>query len=167
MCAVNTAWGEDATRRSCMSESTGHNSDSPARSDLEYEPPKNPTASRQNGLVVRMACTLTAGLLTWLIVQAVHPLFATEIGRDEVGFLPVDVQWRLDRNNAMFVLALLGGLSGIGLAVGTCARRDTWLAVSIAAAKCGAVGTVCGALAGYLGHRTFEFYKMNAEVSDL
>lgn len=123
--------------------------------------------ARRNGLVARLAALLVAGLLTWLFVQALHPVFWTEVGRDEVGFLPLDVQWRLDRNNTMLVLALLGGLSGMGLVIGERVGRDSWKDILITAAKCGTVGAVFGALAGYLGHRTFEFYKTNAEVSDL
>jgi hypothetical protein len=110
---------------------------------------------------------LSAGLLTWLFVQTLHPVFWTDVGRDEVGFLPVAVQWRLDRNNTMLVLALMGGLTGIAIAISECAGRASSKLILIAAARCGATGALFGALAGYLGHRTFEFYRANAEVSDL
>jgi hypothetical protein len=119
------------------------------------------------GPLVALPFLLMAGLATFLIVQAVHPVFWTTEGMDEYGFLPLDVQWRLDRNNAMLVLGLLGGLAGAAMAVAEGLSRRSWKTALAAGIGCATVGALFGGLAGYVGHRGFEFYKPNAEVTDL
>ncbi|MCI0676142.1 MAG: hypothetical protein L0Y42_10260 [Phycisphaerales bacterium] len=114
-----------------------------------------------------LCCALVAGLAAWLVVHAAHPVFATTEGADEWGFLPLDVQWRLDRNNSMFVLGLVGGLVGLALAIGEGLARRSPRVMLEGGAACGALGLVAGGLAGYLGHRAFEQVRANAEINDL
>lgn len=121
----------------------------------------------QSGPLAGICFLLASGLLAWLLVHAVHPVFATTEGADEFGFLPPAVQSRLDRNNAMFVLGLLGGLTGVGLAVSEVRHRPSWRTTLTAVVWCGAVGAVFGGLAGYVGHRAFEFYKADRDLDDL
>jgi len=97
----------------------------------------------------------------------VHPVFWTDVGRDEVGSLPFDVQWRLDRNNSMFVLGLVGSLVGLALAIGEGLARRSASVMLAGGAACAAAGLIAGGLAGYLGHRTFEQVRANAEITDL
>jgi hypothetical protein len=108
-----------------------------------------------------------AGLLALLLVQAVHPVFWTTEGVDDVGLLPANVQWKLDLKNAMFVTALLGGLTAAGLAVSQLADRGSWLAALAAAGSCACLAALFGGLAGGLGHFVFEHYKSSARITDL
>jgi len=121
----------------------------------------------KGGVMAGLFWGLLAGMLAWLVVQAVHPVFWTTEGVDEVGFLPLDVQWKLDRNNAMFVAALLGGLTGAGLAVSEVLGRQSWRTALAAGAASACVAALLGGLAGYLGHHVFELYKSHAQITDL
>lgn len=78
---------------------------------------------------------------------------------DEWGFLPTNVQWELDRNNSMLVLALLAGLTGAGLAAAEGMHRQSWGRVLIGVGVWTVVAAALGSLAGYLGHRVFEFLR--------
>ena len=117
--------------------------------------------------VFGFASALSAGLFAWFVVQMVYPVFATTKGADEWGFLPRDVQWTLDRNNSIFVLALLGGVSAAGIAVGEGLFRKSWQSVLTIAGICATIGLLLGGLAGFLGHLTFEFLKQKQEFADL
>jgi len=121
----------------------------------------------KSGPLVGLCCTLLAGLAAWLIVHAVHPVFATTEGAGKYGFLPLDVQWRLDRNNSMFVLGLVGGLVSLALAIGEGLARRSASVVLAGGAACVAAGLIAGGLAGFLGHRAFEQVRANAEITDL
>jgi hypothetical protein len=121
----------------------------------------------KSGPIVGFLSALVAGLFAWLIVQLVHPLFATTKGADEWGFLPRDVQWILDRNNSIFVLALFGGVSAAGIAVSEELHRKSWQFVLTIAGICAVIGVLFGGLAGFLGHLTFEFLKHNQEIADV
>jgi hypothetical protein len=144
-------------------------SDKPAFSPSQAEAPtiSDEAAAHRSRALVKIAAALFAGMLACLFVQAFHPVFWSTEGVDDVGFLPVAVQQRLDRNNTMLVLALLGGVTGVALAIGQGAGRGAWKTVLIAAAKCGVAAALIGVVAGFVGHRTFEYCKTLPDVSDL
>src|SRR5262245_65640025 len=74
----------------------------------------------KSGPVEGLFWALIAGLMAWILVQTFHPVFWTTEGMDEVGFLTLAVQWTMDRDDAMLVDAVLGGLTSGGVAMCEC-----------------------------------------------
>jgi len=114
-----------------------------------------------------LCAALLGGLLVWLFIRSFHPVFWTTEGADQFGFLPVDVQSRLDRNNAMLLIGLLGGVTGAVLAVVEGLHRRSWITVLVAPVVGAACGALFGVLGGYLGHGAFEAFKGFHNLSDL
>jgi hypothetical protein len=121
----------------------------------------------KTGPLLGVCIGVAAGAVVWLIIQLVHPVFWTTEGADEWGFLPLEVQWALDRNNSMFVLALLSGLTAAVLAAGEAFHRGSWKWGLSVTAGWTAIALLTGGLAGYLGHRVFELVRHNHDLAEL
>jgi hypothetical protein len=148
--------------------SSAEHSDSPAASSQAKSlASERDLIAQPRSAALPIGAVLVAGALTWLLVHAFHPVFWSTQGMDDVGFLPVAVQWRLDSANASLVLAVWGGLIAIALALVQPATPDSLKGRLALAAKAGGMGALWGALAGFLGHLVFEYSKRLPEVSDL
>lgn len=149
--------------------SAGQPSETPKSNEIQPAPWLASTEGTvwSSGPLAGLCSVLSGGLLAWLLVQAVHPVFTNEEAADAFGALPVKLQWELDRNNSIFVLALLGGFAGVGLAVGEGRCRKSWSTALAAGAACGATGAAFGGLAGYLGLIAFQFYQPRPDLTDL
>jgi hypothetical protein len=145
----------------------------------------------QSGPLIGCISTLAAGAVVLVFLRTLHPVFWTNEGRDDVGLYLPDVQWRLDRNNSMLLVGLLGALTAAALAIGEGivrrsriaqiwkARRADRLAIGEGivrrwwsqtlktAATCAAVSLLIGGLGGYLGHRMFEYLKSQRDLDEL
>jgi hypothetical protein len=116
---------------------------------------------------VRLCSAVLGGLVAWALVQSIHPVFEQKDAEDQYGFLPADVQWEVDRNNAMLVLAMLGGWAAAGVAVGQGLCGRPWLGTVLAGIACAMLGSAAGVLAGYVGLNVFHAIGSSSEVSDL
>jgi hypothetical protein len=148
--------------------SSAEHSDQPAvASQGEAQITQRDVVARPYSAPLRIGAVLGAGALAWLFVQTSHPVFWSTQGMDDVGFLPVAVQWRLDSANTSLALGVWGGLIGIALALvqppAARSRKDRLMF----AVKAGGLATLCGALAGFLGHLAFESFRRLPDVSEL
>jgi hypothetical protein len=106
-------------------------------------------------------------MMAWALFHSTHPVFEQKDAEDQYGFLPADVQWEVDRNNAMLVLAMLGGFTAAGVAAGQGLCGRAWPGTVLAGVGCATLGVAAGALAGYLGLNVFHAIGSSSEVSDL
>jgi hypothetical protein len=120
-----------------------------------------------SGPLLAVCTTLVAGVLAWALVQWLDPLFTNEEDADAFGNLPPAIQWQLDRNNVMFVLAVIGGLACAGLVAAEAISRRSLRTALGAGIPCIAIAAAVGGLAGYVGLLLFQHYKANLVLSDL
>ncbi len=126
------------------------------------------TNTWQSGARGGIIVALLSGILVFLILQQIHPVFQPPEGAENAfGILPAEVQADLDKKNAIFVVSLLGGLIAAGVAVAEGLARKSIATALVAGLGCAAVGAVIGALAGYLGNMFFAHYKTEQTVTDL
>lgn len=117
--------------------------------------------------VVGLVFTFLGGLLGFLLIQQLHPYFSNEEAANAFGILPEPVQNELDKKNATFVFALLGGLYATGLAVGESMARKSILTAILGGLGCAVIGTGAGAAAGFLGNMFFKYLSEGSNLSEL
>jgi hypothetical protein len=122
----------------------------------------------KSGAVAGAIFALMGGILVFVLLQQLHPVFTDEEAVDGFGIMPAPVQARLDKHNAIFVLALFGGMIAAGVAVAEGLARKSWVTALIAGIACAAVAATVGALAGYLGNIFSSYYVSHRpDVTDL
>ena len=148
--------------------SSAEHSDQPAAgSQAKSLASERDLVAQPRSAALRISAVLVAGALTWLLVHGFHPVFWSTQGMDDVGFLPVAVQWRLDSANTSLVLGVWGGLIALALAIAQPAVPDSLKGRLTLAAKAAGLAMLCGGLAGFLGHLAFEYSRRLPDVSDL
>lgn len=129
--------------------------------------PRTQAKNWKSGPLVGLCAVLPGAILAWLVIHSFHPVFSNEAAADAFGNLPPAVQWQMDRNNAMFVMGLVGALAAAGLAVGEGLSRKSRLTAVAAAAACLVAGLLFGALGGYFGLVAFQRLEPKHELTDL
>ncbi len=129
----------------------------------------------RNGLAIRpwegLLLGLIAGLIMWIVIQAVHPVFRVPKKFDvpSIG-MPTEMflahrreQDRIDRWNAALYLGGLGLLVSVGIGAREAAARRHWFA-PVVGAPLSALG---GAAGGVLGCMVLQHVRMNVGQVDV
>ncbi|GIW98331.1 MAG: hypothetical protein KatS3mg111_1664 [Pirellulaceae bacterium] len=105
--------------------------------------------------------------IVFLLMDQWYPFFYTNEGADDLGYLPPQLQQRLDRKNVVVLMSLLGGVLGISLSwvecllQKSCRVRLAWLPVVAVSS------VVAGAFGGLAGHELHVALARSHSMSEL
>jgi len=120
------------------------------------------------GMAVGMLFAVLGGVASWAAVQASYPVFQPPPDQiDPMAGVPEAIQKKLDRNNAIVILAVVAGLIAAALAAGEAALRRSWALIVVALVVSGLVAAALGSWAGWAGHALFEYLRPRRELSEL